>query len=191
MGVIPAQAAPGADWLERARRGDRHAWRGLVKAHQGAVFGQLRGMLNPVGRGAGVEDLAQETFLRAFRALPRFEGEPSRLRPWLLTIATRLALNELQRRRVPATEVDTVREQWTAGGQGDPDRHAPVVGRAVQRAIAELPDAFRAAFLLREVHGLDYAEIATTLGVDLGTVKSRMSRARARLRAALAEVDHA
>jgi RNA polymerase sigma-70 factor (ECF subfamily) len=163
----------------------------LVKAHQGAVFGQLRGMLNPVGRGAMVEDLAQETFLRAFRALPRFEGEVSRLRPWLLTIATRLALNELQRRRVASTDVDTVCEHWAAGGHGDPDRQAHLVGRAVQRAIADLPDAFRAAFLLREVHGLDYAEIAAVLRIDVGTVKSRMSRARARLRSALAEVDHA
>lgn len=185
-----AQTAADQDWLHRARNGDRVAWRGIVVAHQGAVFAQLRGMLAPVGRAATVEDLAQETFLRAFRALDRFEGSSARLRPWLLTIATRLALNELERRRVPAREVDTVCERW-GGDHGNPDRHAPVIGRAVQQAIADLPDAFRAAFLLREVHGLDYGEIAATLGIDVGTVKSRMSRARARLRSALAEVEHA
>lgn len=166
--------------LERARRGDREACRTLVQTFEGVVFAQLRGMLMPVGQGAAVEDLAQETFLRAFAALHRFEGPPRGLRPWLATIATRLALNELRRRR-PRMEV--LRDDLPTG-RGDPRR---VVGKGVQAAIAELPDTFRAAFLLRELHGLEYSEISEVLQCDLGTVKSRLSRARARLRDALLE----
>ena len=177
--------------LERAKGGDPAACRAIVEAHQRAVFAQLRGMLAPVGRGSVVEDLAQDTFLRAFRALPRFEGSPVRLRAWLVTIATRVALNEL-RRRQPRVEAFDAVEDRMAARRGDPRADASLVGRGIAAAIGELPDTFRAAFLLRELHGLDYAEIATTLDVDLGTVKSRLSRARARLRAALSEreVNH-
>jgi RNA polymerase sigma-70 factor, ECF subfamily len=146
-------------------------------------------MLAPVGRGAAVEDLAQETFLRAFRALDRFEGTERGFRAWLLTIAPRLALNELARVRVPAAEVDTVRERWAATRSDDPEHATPWVARAIEEAIADLPDGFRAAFLLREVQDLDYAEIAQMLDIDVGTVKSRLSRARARLRRALEEVE--
>lgn len=167
--------------LEGARVGDPAACRELVQAFQGIVFAQLRGMMVPLGRAASVEDLAQETFLRAFRALHRFEGPTSGLRPWLATIATRVALNELRRRRPRVQELDVVCEELPSG-RDDPRQ---VVGRGVQAAIAELPDGFRAAFLLRELHGLDYGEISEVLGCDLGTVKSRLSRARARLREAL------
>ncbi len=178
--------------LVRAQQGDAAACRALVLAHQRRVLGQLRAMLGPVGRGALVEDLAQETFLRAFRALPRFRGDGrASLATWLVTIATRVALNEL-RRRPPQTEcLDTVAE---SGRTSDAVRasEATVVERhasaqAIERAIADLPPAFRGAFLLRELHGLDYGEIASVLEIDVGTVKSRLSRARAKLRQALAE----
>ena len=147
-------------------------------------MGQLRAILVPAGRAAVVEDLAQETFLRAFRALPRVVGDgPARLSTWLATIATRVALNELRRRRPRAVELDTVAETLQSGRPQD--RPDAAVDRAIEQAIADLPPAFRGAFLLRELHGLDYAEIAELCEVDLGTVKSRLSRARARLREAL------
>jgi RNA polymerase sigma-70 factor (ECF subfamily) len=145
-------------------------------------------MLVPVGRGAAVEDLAQETFMRAFRALPRFVDDGGgKLGAWLLTIATRAALNELRKRRVGVDQFDTVAETVHAE-RGDPATESRVIGRAIDEAVAALPDKFRAAFLLRELHGLEYADIARSLEVDVGTVKSRLSRARARLRAALTEV---
>jgi RNA polymerase sigma-70 factor, ECF subfamily len=172
------------DTLARAQRGDRAACRDLVRRHERRVMGQLRAILVPAGRAAVVEDLAQETFLRAFRALPRFVGDGrARLSTWLATIATRVALNELRRRRPRAVELDTVAETLSSGRAQD--RPDAAVDRAIEQAIADLPPAFRGAFLLRELHGLDYAEIAELCEVDLGTVKSRLSRARARLREAL------
>ena len=186
---IPHVAPIAEDCLLRAKSGDPAACRAIVQAHQRAVFAQIRGMLAPVGMAAAVEDLAQDTFLRAFRALHRFEGSPVRLRPWLVTIATRVALNALRRQRPRVEDFDTVADRVPAGS-GDPNR---VVGRGIASAIGELPDTFRAAFLLRELHGLDYAEIAAALDIDLGTVKSRLSRARSRLRAVLSdpnEVNH-
>src|SRR5689334_16017383 len=79
--------------------GDRSACRTLVRRYERAVFAQLRGVLLPSGRATVVEDLAQETFLRAFRALPRYTSDGrAKFSTWLLTIATRLALNELRRR---------------------------------------------------------------------------------------------
>ena len=144
-------------------------------------------MLAPVGRAELAEDLAQETFLRAFRALPRFRGDGrASLGTWLVTIATRVALNEL-RRRPPRLEcLDTVSESMRTGEAAVAERHASA--QAIERAVADLSPAYRGAFLLRELHGLDYAEIADVLEIDVGTVKSRLSRARSRLREALAEV---
>src|SRR4051812_49404701 len=82
--------------LKRAQRGEPAACRRLVETYQRAVFAILSRMLSPRGRRARVEDLAQETFLRVFRALPQFSpGGPARLSSWILTIATRLALDEL------------------------------------------------------------------------------------------------
>lgn len=178
----------------RAQQGDAAACRVLVRAHQRRVLGQLRAMLAPVGRGGLVEDLAQETFLRAFRALPRFRGDGrASMATWLVTIATRVALNELRRRPPPTECLDTVTESGRAieavrtSEAAVVERHASA--QAIERAIADLPPAFRGAFLLRELHGLDYGEIAEVLEIDVGTVKSRLSRARARLREALAEVS--
>lgn len=175
--------------LLRAQQGDAAACRALVLRHQRRVLGQLRAMLAPVGRAGMVEDLAQETFLRAFRALHRFRGDGrASLGTWLVTIATRVALNEL-RRRPPWTEcLDTVTESVGGGEAAVVERHASA--QAIERAVADLSAAYRGAFLLRELHGLDYGEIADVLEIDVGTVKSRLSRARAKLRHALAEVHH-
>jgi len=175
--------------LLRAQRGEAAACRVLVLRHQRRVVGQLRAMLAPVGRGGLVEDLAQETFLRAFRALPRFRGDGrASLGTWLVTIATRVALNELRRRPLRTECLDTVTESLGGGEAAIVERHASA--QAIERAVADLSPAYRGAFLLRELHGLDYGEIAEVLQVDVGTVKSRLSRARAKLRHALAEVHH-
>lgn len=172
-----------ADILARAQRGEPGACRMIVRAYERRVAGQLRAMLTPAGRAGLVEDLAQEVFLRAFRALPRFEPQGrASLATWLVTIATRVALNELRRRRPSVRGLDTVAEAYGGCRHGQP---VSPIGRAIERAVADLPAVYRGAFLLRELHGLDYAEIAKLCEVDLGTVKSRLSRARAKLRAAL------
>jgi RNA polymerase sigma-70 factor (ECF subfamily) len=173
--------------LARAQRGDRDAQAAVVERYQRPVFALLSRM---VGRErALVEDLAQETFLRALRALPRFSLRgPARLSTWILTIATRLALDHL-RRKAPRVE-----EVIAAGGAPgvlpwpDQDAHRRAIAVALTEAVEALGAPFRAAFLLREVHGLSYDEIARALEIDAGTVKSRLARARAALQEALSEM---
>jgi RNA polymerase sigma-70 factor, ECF subfamily len=172
--------------LQRARRGDARAFRALVETYQRRVFALVGRMLGR-GRSSLVEDLAQETFLRVFRALPAFTPDgPARLSTWILTIAARLALDELARRR-PAPS-DELSAEPSASPSALAEVEARALGRAIERAVAALPPEFRAVFLLREYHDLDYEEIARALEIDLGTVKSRLSRARSLLRAALQEV---
>jgi RNA polymerase sigma-70 factor (ECF subfamily) len=169
--------------LVRAQRGEGPAFRALVDRYERRVQRILWRMLDPVGRAAQVDDLFQETFLRVYRALPRFAPGAARLSTWILTIATRLALTEL-RRRAPASldagHADTVeaRDRSDAGVE----RQAAV--DALRGALAALDPDQRAVLLLREVDGLEYEEIARVLEVNVGTVRSRLSRARARVRAA-------
>lgn len=176
--------------VTRAQAGDRAACRELIVRHQGAVGGLLRRLLAGSGLAALTEDLAQETFLRAFAALGRFDPHgPARLSTWLLTIATRLALQAIARRRLPTHPL----EESTIAAPGCADDEAPdraALGRRIAAAVGALPAAHRAVFLLREYHGLEYTEIAQALAIDLGTVKSRLSRARTNLRAALKDVRH-
>ena len=109
----------------------------------------------------------------------------AKLSTWILTIATRVALNELRKKApVPADVVEL------APATQPPAVELRSLGRAIERAVGKLAPEYRAAFVLREFHELSYDEIARALDVDIGTVKSRLSRARATLQAALAEVHH-
>jgi RNA polymerase sigma-70 factor (ECF subfamily) len=164
--------------LARAKRGERAACQQLVQHHERAVFALLGRMLGPAGRRAMVEDLAQETFLRVFRGLPRFsEAGPARFSTWVLTIATRLALDELRKRPPRLVTMD---EAVKLASHSRTDAKAMLA--AIERAAGTLSPEFLAVFVLRDVHELDYEEIAQALEIDLGTVKSRLSRARAALR---------
>ena len=172
--------------LKRAQRGEPAACTALVKRYERAVFGVVSRLLAPSGRRAAVEDVAQETFLRVFRALASWDPRGgAKLSTWILTIATRVALNEL-RKKPTAPEVMADAALAT--------QPSPVELRslryAIERAVGKLAPEYRAAFVLREFHELSYDEIARALDVDVGTVKSRLSRARATLQAALAEVHH-
>ena len=170
--------------LRRAQRGEAAAWRALVDRYQRPVFALISRMLGP-GRRGQVEDLAQETFLQVVRSLERFSHDgPARLSTWILTIAARRAVDHLRRRELPTADA----ERLVGGEGGAAALHRAQVGAAIQRAVADLSPEYRAAFLLREYHGLDYGEIATALRIDLGTVKSRLSRAAARVRGSLGEV---
>jgi len=173
--------------LKRAQRGEAAACTALVQCYQRPVFAVVSRILAPSGRRAAVEDVAQETFLRVFRALPSWDARGgAKLSTWILTIATRAALNELRRRPPGPSLFPDDAALATAP--------APVelrsLGHAIERAVAALSPEFRAAFVLREFHELSYEEIARALDVDVGTVKSRLSRARTALQAALAEVHH-
>lgn len=171
--------------LARAQRREPEACRRLVAQYQGAVFALIGRMLGPA-RSAVVEDLAQDTFLAVFAGLPGFApGGPARLSTWILAIASRRAIDHLRRHRpVPVGAADvTADPRLGAVARRD-------LARAIEAALADLAPEYRAAFLLRELHGLDYDEIARALGIELGTVRSRLARARQALRAALSEVAH-
>ena len=182
---LTVRESPGDDaaLLARLRAGDAAAFEALVITHQHRVFGVALRML---GNRAEAEDIAQETFLRAHRALGEFRGE-ARLSTWLYAIASRLCLNRLAsapRRlergddaallRLPAPVADAA----TALERGE-------LEAALRQAIAELPDERRIVVVLRDLEGLAYDEIAEALGLELGTVRSRLHRARLDLKAKL------
>jgi RNA polymerase sigma-70 factor (ECF subfamily) len=175
--------------LARAQRGDARACRLLVERYQRPVFAVLSRMLSCHGRSHRVEDLAQETFLRVFQALPAFRPDgAARLSCWILTIASRLAIDEI-RRAAPRTMVALHHAQDIASETGaDAAAQRGAAGALLRRAISALPLEYQSVFILREYHELSYDEIAQGLAVDVGTVKSRLSRARAALRESLKEV---
>lgn len=174
--------------LRRAKQGDEVAARALVRRYQRPVFALLGRLLGP--RTGGAEDLAQETFLRAFAALGRFDpAGPGRLSTWILTIAARAALDQL-RRRGPRFEPLSLVDQQPGPHRADEQTCRRTLAAAIVAALGDLSPEYRVAFVLREFHELDYPEIAAALGIDRGTVKSRLSRARAALRTTLAELEH-
>lgn len=178
--------------VQRAKTGDRAASRQLIRRHQRPVAAVLRRMLRPSGLDHLTEDLAQETFVRAFAALPRFDVDgPAKLSTWLVTIATRLALQQLHKKRLPTEALEQAPDAIAPPRDAaDAQAKRAALGRAIERAVADLAPPHRAAWVLREYHDLEYAEIAETLEIDIGTVKSRLHRARTALRKALAQQRH-
>src|SRR5690242_17082676 len=166
--------------LRRAQRGDERAWRDLIARIQQPVHALIWRIL--AGRAQHrAEDLTQETFVRVLRALPRFEPSgPATLSTWILTIAARLAWNELRRPEPAPLAAEPPGSERT-----DASAERRRLADAIAAGVARLPDAQRAVLVLREYHDLDYAEIAEALELDAGTVRSRLSRARAALRAHL------
>lgn len=168
--------------LERCRGGDAMAVRLFVTRHQHMVFAFLSRTL---GAGPHVEDLAQEVFLRVFRALPRYDGAgTARLSTWVLAIASHVAIDARRKRKIPTSTLDP---EVTVLDPGTPEteQRRIEIGRAVARAAAALPDEQRDVFVLAELHGLEMRDIAAVLGVGENTVKTRLFRARARLRTSL------
>jgi RNA polymerase sigma-70 factor, ECF subfamily len=166
--------------LERCKKGDPLAFRAFVVRYERPVFALLSRML---GRGPHVEDLAQETFLRAFRAFGGFDvkatAKPS---TWLLTIATRLAIDS---KRKPTFDLATIDSSSIRTPEYETARAQ--MGRAIERAANELPDEQRVAFVLAEFHAMSVEEIAAATDTAEATVKTRLFRAREKLRSALAQ----
>lgn len=185
----PERELPG-DALAAAQRGDRWARRALVQTYQGRVHALTWRLLAGAGRRhEQAEDLVQDAFLRVFRALPRFSPVgPARLSTWILSIATRAVVDELRRRRPVEAPLSVVEDELAGGERPDVHSEQRSVGRAIESAVASLSPEVRAAFVLRAYHDLAYAEIAEALEVGVGTVKSRLWRARAALQEHLHEV---
>jgi RNA polymerase sigma-70 factor (ECF subfamily) len=167
--------------LSRARRGDRRALARLIDCYGERVHALVWRMMTgqPELREAA-EDICQEALLKVIRALPRFDPSgPAKLSTWILTIAARTCIDELRRRRpVAPLDVEPVGKAETPEGQ----LQGQELARRVERAMASLPAEQRGVLVLRAYHDLDYPEIAEALGLQLGTVKSRLARARLALR---------
>jgi len=163
--------------LRRAQRGDEQAWRALIARFQHPVHALIWRLFAGRARHR-VEDLVQETFVRVLRALPDFDpAGPAALSTWILTIATRLALNELRRPEATALAAEPAGHERT-----DQATERQRLAAAIAACIAELPETQRVVLVLREYHELDYGDIASMLELELGTVKSRLARARVALR---------
>jgi len=169
--------------VARLRQGDHRAFEELVIAYQHRVFGVALRML---GNRAEAEEIAQETFLRAHRALPEFRGD-ARLHTWLYAIASRLCLNRLASadRRLVRGDDDAL----AAAPADEPSAAARLeraeLDAAVREAIAALPEERRIVVVLRDLEGLSYDEIGDVLDLEPGTVRSRLHRARLDLKAKL------
>jgi RNA polymerase sigma-70 factor (ECF subfamily) len=175
-----------AGLVRRCLAGDEKAYRELVELYQPRVYSLA---IRMVRRAEDAEDVAQETFIRMFRALDRYD--PSRsFGAWLCSIAARLAIDQLRRRKlhpIPLTGRDKDDEEYTIEVEDPGLRPDEVAVRAEEESrmrtlIDSLPPHYRVAVLLRHQQDLSYEEIATALHLPLGTVKARIHRARALLR---------
>ena len=171
--------------VRAAQSGDENAFAEIVRHFQRAVYRVAYALTR---NASDADDLAQETFVRAYQAIGRFRaGEP--LYPWLARIAVNQAYSlHRRRRRRPETSIEPLVEagrQWA--GEDDPAENAAESERneMIQAAFAGLSPEHQAVLALRVVEGLSYDEIAETVGVPVGTVMSRLSRARAELKARL------
>ena len=182
--------------VDRARAGDIGAFELLVRRYQGWVFTLAARML---GDRAEAEDMAQEIFLKAYRGLKTFKGA-SRFSTWLYAIASHHCLNHLEaRRRRPLLHWPATDRPDHAGKDppaivdrlADPAPPADALlekadlTRLVQAELANLTAEHRIILVLRDIQGLSYEEIAETLRLELGTVRSRLHRARMEMRARL------
>lgn len=160
--------------MRAAQGGDRRALDDLLRRHHDRVYALCRRMTR---NDADAQDATQDALIAVVRGLDRFDGRAA-FSTWVYRIATNACIDELRRRKrrpdpgLPEIEVETV-----GGAPGIDDTVADQLD--LDAALARLPDEFRAALVLRDVLGLDYAEIAEVLDVPPGTVRSRIARGRA------------
>jgi len=173
--------------VQRCLAGDEAACAELVRIHS-RVIGTI--IWRATGDGGIVEDLAQETFLRAFRALPLFEGD-AKLSTWLCTIAHRVAIDHVRKTaRLRESSLSVFEDEQAALLEG---HHEPVhdpeallskaeAEHLIRPHVNELPDKYRLPLMYATVEGLDYATIGAMLNVPVGTVKTLVFRAKQRLK---------
>jgi RNA polymerase sigma-70 factor, ECF subfamily len=171
--------------IRAARRGDLDAFNQLVVAYQGRIYNLAYRL---IGETEAAADAAQDTFIRAWNELHTFKD--GSFGAWLSRIATNRSYDELRRvKRRPVTSLDTPEgEIRFVSDTESPEQAAQrsEMNRAIQGCLDALPDDQRTAAVLSDVQGYDYQEIATAMNVPIGTVRSRLSRARTRLRDCLA-----
>jgi len=176
-----------SELIRFAREGDLEAFNRLVLTYQDAVYNQG---LRLLGESAAAADAAQDAFISAFRNLKSYRG--GSFKAWLLRIATNLCYDELRRRKrrpaIPLEPVDDEGEEvesprWSIDPGERPEEAMERVEleQAIQHCLDNLPVDFRAVVVLVDVQGLDYTEAAQAVGKPVGTIKSRLARARLRL----------
>jgi RNA polymerase sigma-70 factor (ECF subfamily) len=174
--------------IQEAQSGNLEAFNRLVLAYQDLVYGQAYRMM---GEAHSAEDAVQEAFISAYRSLRSFRG--GSFKSWLLRIVTNACYDELRwRKRRPTTPLEPVDEDdetiesphWLADPGESPEEAAEraELSSALQRCLDELPDDFRIVVILVDIDGFDYSDASNVIQKPLGTVKSRLARARVRLR---------
>lgn len=187
--------AEDVELVARTLRGEQVAFESLVEKYQSRLFGLARQYTRST---VEVEDLVQDTFLKAYSKLETYRAESS-FSTWLMRIAVNSSL-DLRKRfsRSPVTSVEDPEELLgaettgpRAGGFPAPDEGLTraELAAVTEQALSQLPDAFRTVLVLREFEELSYVEIAEMLEISIGTVESRLFRARARFRDALCEIQ--
>ena len=170
--------------VERAQRGDKHAFELLVSKYQRKLARLLSRFIRD---STEVEDVTQEAFIKAYRALPSFRGD-SAFYTWLYRIGINTAKNYLvaMGRRAPTTtDIDSEEAEGFEDGEQLRDLNTPEnqmmsrqVAETVNQTLQELPEELRTAITLREIEGLSYEDIANIMNCPIGTVRSRIFRAR-------------
>jgi RNA polymerase sigma-70 factor (ECF subfamily) len=180
-----------AEFIERLKRGEAAAFEEWVGDRSGEIYGLL---LRLTENSEEARDLTQETFLRAFQSIDRFRGDAD-LRTWVYRIAINQARNRWRwwrrRRRDSTVSLDATAGQahqpliaTLAESSDNPEQQTLAHERevALRAALQKLGVAYRETVILRDIEGFSYEEIAATLGVNVGTVKSRLARGRQELR---------
>ena len=184
-----SEAILDARLVRAAQQGEIASFNALVRRHERAVFNVCLRLLRDV---QAAEDVTQDTFVKGWTAIESFRGDA--VRPWLLRIATNRCYDVLRARaRRPTRSLDAepfeIEPDWTSqtGREEHPEAFSTRAELALllERALAALPDDQRLAVILVDVQGYGYDEAAAVSGAAIGTVKSRLSRARARLRQTL------
>jgi len=190
LGTLDPEARLDEQLVRNAQKGDLPSFNTLVTRHERAVYNVCLRLLRV---GALAEDAAQDTFIKAWTSIGTFRD--GLVRPWLLRIATNRCYDILRaRNRRPADSLDAelfeAEPKWTSQSEAaeHPEQHAArqELSAALSKALAQLPDDQRTVIILFDIQGYPYEEIAAITGAAMGTVKSRISRARGRLRELLA-----
>jgi RNA polymerase sigma-70 factor, ECF subfamily len=183
---MTAQIAPpdvDQQLVERVQKGDKRAFDLLVLKYQHKIFAVISRFIRD---HAEVQDVAQDAFIKAYRALPNFRGE-SAFYTWMYRIAINTAKNYLvaRNRRPPASDVELDDAEFYTGSDAMHEMNTPErnllrdeLQTVIDQAFRELPEDLRMAVTLREIEGMSYEEIAETMDCPIGTVRSRIFRAR-------------
>jgi RNA polymerase sigma-70 factor (ECF subfamily) len=175
--------------IAAAQSGDHEAFNELVVEYQRLAYNVAYRVL---GNGDAAEDATQDAFLSAYRAIRRVRG--GAVKTWVVRIVTNACYDQLRaKKRRPETSLDADPEsdwaEWVGDDQEQPEEHAErqELGQVIQRGLDALPPEQRMVVVLSDIQGLKYDQVATTMGISLGTVKSRLNRGRRKLRDFLQE----